>query len=197
MTRALAVAIVVALAAGACGCGKGRGGGQAGGAARADAGRKKSGDPALDAYLDALAPLARLEDDALAAVAAHTGVRYDSDKALVDALRTTAIPKYREFVAGLDTLPAPPASRQALHDRLKVLAAAELKALERLADAIDKGDGAAVIEVNAEQRRLADELDAVVREWRGGPAAPPPGAPASSPSPARQAAPAAPFDAGQ
>lgn len=123
----------------------------------------------MAAYLGGLRPLVALEDQALAAVAAHTGDRYDSDEALLEALREEAIPKYRQFVDGLGKLPPPPGSRAAAHEKLKVLAAAELAALEALADAIERGDGTKVIKINAEQRRLAEELDAVVAAWNATP----------------------------
>jgi hypothetical protein len=128
--------------------------------------------------------LAKLEDEALGAVAAQSGSQYQSDAQLAAALRDVAIPKYRDFVAGLAKLPPPPGERAKLHQRLQVLAAAELHALEALLDAVGRGDGNKVLEVNAEQRRLVAELDAVVAAWNGGPgSAPgpaPPGHPASA-----------------
>jgi hypothetical protein len=118
-----------------------------------------------DPYVAALAPLAKLEGEALAAVAGHMGDKYTSDEDLVAALRGTAIPRYREFVTGLEQLPAPTGPRAELHKRLLTLARAELSALERLAEGVARGDGNVVLEVNREQRRLSEDIDGLLQQW--------------------------------
>ncbi len=122
-----------------------------------------------DAYQAALAPLARIEGEALDAVSAHMGDKFTSDEDLVAALEQKAIPRYREFVAGLEKLSEPVGPRGELHKRLIVLAHAELNALERLAAGVKAGDGNVVLEVNREQRRLAEEIDGLLASWAGAP----------------------------
>jgi hypothetical protein len=166
------VACVAAGASGACGSKGGKSGSSA--AAARDAGPK-------DPYLAALAPLARLEGEALDGVAAHLGDKYTSDDDLLAALQKTAIPRYQEFVAGLARL-TPPAERTAQHQKLLTLAQRELAALQHLADAVSHGDGNTVLAVNREQRQLGDEIDALLAAWNGGASVPP------APAPPAQAA---------
>jgi hypothetical protein len=126
-----------------------------------------------DSYQAGLAPLAKLEGEALEAVAAHMGDKYTSDEDLVAALKNTALPRYRDFVAGLEKLSPPPAKAE-LHKRLLTLAHAELTALEHLADGVARGDGNTVLEVNREQQRLTGEIDGLLASWSGVAAAPAP-----------------------
>jgi hypothetical protein len=157
-----AALLVLALAA----CSGKSGGGSAAAAAapRFDAGLVAA-DPAMQPYVDAIVPLIKLEREAFAAIADHTGEKYTDDDALLAALRAIAIPKYREFVDGLKGLPHPPGAKAGLHDRLVVLASAELVALEGLARALEKGDGNAVLEFNREQRRVTEAMDEVIGAW--------------------------------
>jgi hypothetical protein len=158
--RRFASVVLLSLAVAACG-GKGS---ASGGAAR-DAGPS-------DPYRGGLAALAKLESESLDALAAHMGDHYTSDDDLVAALQKTTIPKYSEFVAGLTKL-TPPPDKAALHQKLLTLAQGELAALQKLADAIAHGDGNTVLEVNREQRRIGDEIDALLASWSGvAPAAP-------------------------
>jgi hypothetical protein len=164
----VAVAAACLALAGACGS-KGAAGGSS--AAARDAGPS-------DPYLAALAPLAKLEGEALDGLAEHLGDRYTSDEDLAAALTKVAIPRYQEFVAALTKLTPPPA-RTAQHQQLLALAQRELASLQKLADAIAHGDGNTVLTVNREQRQLSDEIDALLASWNGTPppAAPPPAPP--------------------
>lgn len=165
--RALVLAVVVGVALALAGCG---GKGDKGGAAAArDAGPS-------DPYLAALAPLAKLEGEALDGLAAHLGDKYSSDDDLAAALVKTAIPRYQEFVSGLARL-TPPAARAAQHQQLLTLAQRELAALQKLADAVAHGDGNTVLTVNREQHQLGEEIDALLAAWNGGVAHPPAPAP--------------------
>ena len=111
------------------------------------------------------------------------GEKFTSDDDLVRALTSTALPRYRDFVAGLEKLSPPPA-RAELHKHLVALARAELAALERLADGVARGDGNTVLEVNRVQHQLGDEIDGLLASWSG-----------VAPAPAAPAAPAAPVTA--
>jgi hypothetical protein len=164
------LALVLALAA----CGKS--GGQGGSSSAAPA------DPVLAAYRTGLAPLEKLETEALAAVAAHTGDAYTSDEDLLKALKDIAIPRYKDFVTGLEHLAPPPGMRADLHAKLLVLVHSELEALEKLAAALEHGDGNAVLAVNREQRRLADEIDALMTQAGAPPAAVPQTTSSSAPN---------------
>jgi hypothetical protein len=117
-----------------------------------------AGEAPLDAYRHQLAALAPSETAALAALAAHTGAKYTDDAALLEALRSTALPRYREFVTGLERLQPQEAARP-LHERLLAAARAELGLLEKLEAAVTRADGTAVLMLNQEQRRLRAELD--------------------------------------
>jgi hypothetical protein len=120
---------------------------------------------AQDPYLRGLAQLEPLEREALEAVGQQTGAHYTTDEALLAALRQTAIPRYREYLEGLKKLPTPGGEKTPLHQKLVVLAGAELAALEALVVAVEKGDGFAVLEVNREQRRIAEEMERLAAEF--------------------------------
>jgi hypothetical protein len=121
-------------------------------------------DPATKAYRASLAELIPIETAALDAVAAHTGANYTDDAALLSALRDVAIPKYKEFEAGLAKITPGTPQLTAVHGRLTALAAREREALEQLSAAIGRGDGQAVMLVNEQQRTLRHELDDLVAE---------------------------------
>jgi hypothetical protein len=114
-------------------------------------------DPALVAYRAQIAPFAPAEQAALDAIAAHTGDKYTTDGALLAALRDTALPRYREYVAGLAKVAPQEAKLRAFHEQLRALADRELAALERLERAVARGDGTSVLLVNQEHRRLREE----------------------------------------
>lgn len=143
----------------AMGCGKEWG--------RAGAAGDGAESAAVREYRKAVVALEPLETAALAAVASRTGDKYTDDAALLQALRDVALPRYREFVAALDGIaPAEPAL-QRFHARLRSLAAEELSVLERLAGAVERGDGTAVLLLNQEQRRVQAELEALITEFPG------------------------------
>jgi hypothetical protein len=169
--RASVVACVLSVAC-ALGAACGGKGDQGGASAARDAGPS-------DPYLVALAPLAKLEGEALDGLAGHLGDKYTTDDDLAAALTKTAIPRYQEFVAGLAKLTPPPA-RAAQHQKLLTLAQRELAALQKLADAVAHGDGNTVLAVNREQRQLGDEIDALLASWNGAPPAAPQAASTSS-----------------
>jgi hypothetical protein len=178
--RRFASVVLLCLVVAGCGGKK-----AAGGASARDAGPS-------DPYHGGLAALAKLEGEALDSLAAHMGDHYTSDEDLVAALQKTAIPRYTDFVAGLTKL-VPPPDKAALHQKLLTLAQGELAALQKLADAVAHGDGNTVLEVNREQRRLGDEIDALLASWTGVPPSPPPPAPGPDAAPAAaQPAPPAP-----
>ena len=99
---------------------------------------------------------------------AQTGGGYKDDATLLAALKDTALPRYREFVAGLRALPPPDGELGELHARLTRLADEELALLERLARAIERGDGTSVLYVNREHARVRAEMEALVNELRPG-----------------------------
>lgn len=156
---ALVACAATAGAAAACGERSGRAS-QAAAAASA-----VPGDPALGAYRGALARLAPAETVALEALAATTGERYTDDEALLQALRGTSLPRYREFVAGLERVAAPTPELRDFHARLVEAAREQLGVLERLEAAVARGDGTAVLFVNQEQRRVRARLDALAAEF--------------------------------
>jgi hypothetical protein len=119
--------------------------------------------PLVD-YRAQLAPLAAIEKDALDAVTAHTGTRYTDDETLIAALKTTAIPKYRDYVAGLEKVKVDGEPIAAFHSRLIALAKKELAVLERLAGALERGDGSSVLFANQEHRTLAKDRETLLGE---------------------------------
>jgi hypothetical protein len=125
-------------------------------------------DPALAQYLARLGELSPKEAGAIEAVMAQTGGGYKDDATLLAALKDTALPRYREFVAGLHALPAPGGELGAFHARLAKLADEELALLERLARAIERGDGTQVLFINREHARVRGEMEALVTELRPG-----------------------------
>lgn len=124
-----------------------------------------SGDPALAAYRADLRRLMADETAALAAVAAHTGASYTDDATLLAALRATAIPRYRAFVAGLERIQPGTADLRAFHDRFLAAARLQLSLLERQESALAAGDATAILFINQEQRRVRAEMDKLVRDF--------------------------------
>ena len=127
---------------------------------------EKAVDPALAQYLRRMAELAPKETAALEAVMATTGEKYKDDPTLLAALKDTALPRYREFVEGLRALPPPPGKLTEFHARLIALAEKELALLERLAGAIERGDGTTVLYVNRDHARVREEMEALVKELK-------------------------------
>jgi hypothetical protein len=135
----------------------------------------------VDVYRRHLAPLSGMEQTALSALDAAMGDRYHDDATLRATLGSTALPSYRQFVAGLEALEPHP-DVAPVHERLLAIARRQLAALEQLDAALAAGNGTAVLLVNRELRlvareraRLAVEIDAL--------RAPP--EPATSPPPGR------------
>jgi hypothetical protein len=122
-------------------------------------------DPAWKTYRRDLAPLADKERSALAAVAERTGAGYTDDAALLAALRDVALPRYREYVAGLDAV-QPPKDAEQIHARMRELAARELAVLERIERALERRDGTAILAANREHRELRGEIDALLGDLR-------------------------------
>jgi hypothetical protein len=156
VTRTLAIFAFALAGASAPGCGR-----------KAEQGAAVDGlDPALATYIDRVAALAPKETAALEAVIAHSGTKYTDDQALLAAVRDTAVPRYREFVAALAAV-TPPAGRvRELHARLQKLAADELALLERLQAALEHGDGTAVLFINRAHARAREEMDLLLGELR-------------------------------
>ncbi len=127
------------------------------GCSRGESAARPKEDPALAAYRAQLAPLAPAEQSAIEAIAAHTGENYTTDAALHAAIRDAALPRYREYVAGLAKIEPQEPKLRAFHAQLRALADRELAALERLERGIARGDGSMVLMVNQEHRRLRDE----------------------------------------
>lgn len=145
----LRVAILLVLTSLPAACGKGE--------KRAAA----SAETSMDRYRAKLAPLAPLETEALEALAACTGPRYVDDATLLRALNDRAIPRYREYVKALEGVDAGDAA--AMHERLVGLARRELAVLEKLARAVERGDGTAVLYCNREHRLLRAEVEAMLQ----------------------------------
>lgn len=121
-------------------------------------------DPALAQYLRGIAELSPKESAAIEAVMAQTGGGYKDDATLLAALQGTALPRYREFVAGLRALAPPDGKLRDFHARLVKLADEELALLERLARAIERGDGTAILFINREHARVREEMEQLVGE---------------------------------
>lgn len=117
-------------------------------------------ESSMDRYRAKLAPLAPLESEALDALASCTGPRYVDDATILRALHDRAIPRYREYLKGLKQIDAGDA--EAIHKRLIGVAERELAVLERLARALERGDGTAVLYANREHRELRAEADAIL-----------------------------------
>ena len=141
LTSRVALCLVLALGALESGC---RGGGK-------DA---HAGSAPVVSYREALSALRATETDAIGAIAARTGDRYVGDSSLLGALRDVALPRYREYVAGLRKIPASTPELGAFHARLVELAERQLATLERFEGAITRGDGTAVLLVNQEHLKI-------------------------------------------
>ncbi|MBI4509454.1 MAG: hypothetical protein HY698_07440 [Deltaproteobacteria bacterium] len=126
---------------------------------------KKSDEPALASYRAALAQVQGLEAGALEALFDAMGDRYVDDAVLLAALQAKALPQYRDFVASLAKLVPQRDDVRAFHDRLVALARSELSLLERLADAVERGNGTAILFLNQAQGRVQREMETLLAEF--------------------------------